>query len=149
MVLEEVSGLSKPRIDELKQFFKVVDRERTGKISEEKLIHMLNAMGVQLTKRDKLAIRAESHERGMYTLDDVLKIGEVVYNDRVIANDLISSLFYITDGKDTISCNELRRNLLKVGTMVKLSPEEVNCILSDIGEGEINIYDFVAYCISE
>ncbi|KAH8740088.1 hypothetical protein FG386_000915 [Cryptosporidium ryanae] len=149
MVLEEVSGLSKPRIDELRQFFKVVDRERTGKISEEKLIHMLNAMGVQLTKRDKIAIRAESQERGMYTLDDILKIGEVVYNDKVIANDLINSLLCITNGKDVINCSELRKNLLKIGTMVKLLPEEVNCILSDIGEGEINIYDFVAYCISE
>ncbi|KAL3128116.1 hypothetical protein CHM_5g2160 [Cryptosporidium hominis] len=149
MVLGEVSGLSKPRIDELRQFFKIVDRDKTGKISEEKIIHMLNAIGVQLTKRDKLGIKAESNERGLYTVDDLIKIGEVVYNDRVIARDLVESLQSISDGKDTISSAELRKHLLNIGSIIKLTPEEVNCILSDIGESNINIYDFVSYCISE
>ncbi|KAK9172599.1 hypothetical protein CmeUKMEL1_13565 [Cryptosporidium meleagridis] len=149
MVLGEISGLSKPRIDELRQFFKIVDRDKAGKVSEEKIIHMLNAIGVQLTKRDKLAIKAESSERGLYTVDDLIKIGEVVYNDRVIAKDLVESLQSISDGKDTISSVELRKHLLNIGSMIKLTPEEVNCILSDFGESNINIYDFVSYCISE
>ncbi|KAH8584000.1 troponin c [Cryptosporidium sp. chipmunk genotype I] len=149
MVLGEVSGLSKSRIDELRQFFKIVDRDKTGKVSEEKIIHMLNAIGVQLTRRDKLAIKAESNERGFYTVEDLIKIGEVVYNDRVIARDLVESLQSISDGKDTISSVELRKHLLNIGSIIKLSPEEVNCILSDIGENNINIYDFVSYCISE
>lgn len=72
-----------------------------------------------------------------------------MYNDRVIANDLAESLLSITDGKETISSSELRKHLLNIGSIVKLSPEEVNCILSDIGENNINIYDFVSYCISE
>ncbi|TRY51714.1 EF-hand domain containing protein [Cryptosporidium tyzzeri] len=110
---------------------------------------MLNAIGVQLTKRDKLAIKAESSERGLYTVDDLIKIGEVVYNDRVIARDLVESLQSISDGKDTISSTELRKHLLNIGSIIKLTPEEVNCILSDIGESNINIYDFVSYCISE
>ncbi|KAF7457343.1 putative troponin c, isotype gamma [Cryptosporidium felis] len=149
MVMAETSGLSKPRVDELRQFFKVVDREKRGKVSEEKLIHMLNAIGVQLTKRDKLALKAESQERGMYTVDDLLKIGEVVYNDRVIANDLEDSLKFISEGKETINSADLRKCLLRMGSIVKLSAEEVNCILSDIGESSINIHDFVSYCISE
>ncbi|KAJ1608857.1 hypothetical protein OJ253_1766 [Cryptosporidium canis] len=149
MVLGEVSGLSKPRIDELRQFFRIVDREKTGRVSEEKIIHMLNAIGVQLTKRDKLAIRAESSERGTYSVQDLIKIGEVVYNDRVIARDLIQSLLSISDGKDTISSSELKKHLLKIGSMMKLTAEEVDCILNDIGESNINIYDFVSYCISE
>lgn len=162
----------------MRQFFKIVDREKTGKVSEEKIIHMLNAMGVQLSRRDKLAIRAgefspphlllvllldsevdlhflkllfisESEERGYYTVQDLIKIGEVVYNDRVIARDLVESLRSISDGKDTISSSELKKHLLNIGSMIKLSPEEVNCILNDIGESNINIHDFVSYCISE
>lgn len=136
---------------------------------------MLNSIGVQLTRRDKLAIRAgmffmflplfllflfndeliyllfisESDERGYYTVQDLIKIGEVVYNDRVIARDLVESLLSVSGGKDTISSSELKKRLLNVGSMIKLTPEEVNCILSDIGESSINIYDFVSYCISE
>lgn len=91
----------------------------------------------------------EVRERGEYTLDDILKIGEVVYNDEIIAKDLVDALLFISGGKDIISASELRRYLLLTGSIVKLTEEEVDCILSDIGESIINIYDFIAYCITE
>lgn len=82
-------------------------------------------------------------------MQDLIKIGEVVYNDRVIARDLVESLKSISGGRETISSSELKKHLLNIGSMVRLTPEEVNCILNDIGESNINIYDFVSYCISE
>ncbi|EEA04896.1 uncharacterized protein CMU_039650 [Cryptosporidium muris RN66] len=126
-----------------------MDREKTGRINDTKLIHMLKSIGVKLSRRDLLAISAEVRERGEYTVDDILKIGEVVYNDEVIAKDLVDALLFISGGRDIISASELRRYLLLTGSIVKLTEEEVDCILSDIGESVINIYDFVAYCITE
>ncbi|PFH31475.1 putative troponin c, isotype gamma [Besnoitia besnoiti] len=123
-------NLSRQRRVELRQAFDDLDTKKIGYLSLERFVFLLKSIGVNISKRDLLAVTAENQERGDFSFEDLLLVAQVVYNDVAIERGLLKALRQICPkGAKAIPTATLREYLLKLGMGVKLSEEEVDMFL--------------------
>ncbi|KYK62946.1 putative troponin c, isotype gamma [Toxoplasma gondii TgCatPRC2] len=123
-------NLSRQRRAELKGAFDEFDTKKTGYLSLNRFVFLLKSIGVNISRRDLLAITAENRERGDFSFEDFMTVASVVYNDVAIERGLVQALRQICPkGSKTVSTAILREHLLKLGMGIKLTEEEVDMFL--------------------
>ncbi|CDI79573.1 troponin c, isotype gamma., putative [Eimeria acervulina] len=112
-------GLSSQRRQELRTAFHAFDKNKTGKLDVGEMKYLLKSIGVCLTRREQRALEAEFADRGEFDYEDLLTIGQVVYNDVAIENALVLALRKLTPkGAKTVPRTVLRDMLLNLGYSV-------------------------------
>ncbi|CDJ35112.1 Protein Abca14, related [Eimeria mitis] len=123
-------GLSSQRRKELQVAFHAFDKDKTGKLDVNEMKYLLKSIGVCLSRREQKALEAEFADRGEFDFEDLLTIGQVVYNDVAIERALVLALRKLTPkGAKTVSRTVLRDMLLNLGMGVKLTEEQVDMFL--------------------
>ncbi|KAL8453367.1 hypothetical protein Emag_001883 [Eimeria magna] len=123
-------GLSSQRREELRVAFHAFDKDKTGKLDVGEMKYLLKSIGVCLSRREQRALEAEFAERGEFDYEDLLTIGQVVYNDVAIERALVLALRKLApQGAKTVPRNVLREHLLNLGMGVKLTEEQVDMFL--------------------
>ncbi|XP_026190568.1 myosin regulatory light chain [Cyclospora cayetanensis] len=123
-------GLSAQRRAELRVAFHAFDKDKTGKLDINEIKYLLKSIGVCLTKREQKALEAEFADRGEFDYEDLLALGQVVYNDVAIERALVLALRKLSPpGAKTVPRTLLRDMLLNLGMGVKLTEEQVDMFL--------------------
>lgn len=109
--------------------FHAFDKDKTGKLDVTEMKYLLKSIGVCLTRREEKALEAEYADRGEFDYEDLLSIGQVVYNDVAIERALVLALRKIAPGSKTVPREALREMLLNLGMGVRLTEEQVDMFL--------------------
>ncbi|KAF8820347.1 putative troponin c, isotype gamma [Cardiosporidium cionae] len=153
----DATFLSKQRRVELKTAFALFDKNKNGKIDGKQMLYLLKSIGVKIDSRDEKALILEHGERGDFTYEDLLTVGEVVYNDVQIESTVVEALRELHPStNESIPVKMLRELLLKIGLVnlcalglgIKLTEKEVDMFLGIECEArnakEINYGTFVS-----
>ncbi|CBZ56229.1 putative troponin c, isotype gamma [Neospora caninum Liverpool] len=141
-------SLSRQRRAELRHAFDEFDTKKAGHLSLDRFIFLLKSIGVNISRRDLLAITAENRERGDFSFEDLMSVASVVYNDVAIERGLVDALRQICPkNSKTIPTASLREHLLKLGMGIKLTEEEVDMFLriecDPNGKGVVDFETFI------
>ncbi|CDJ48731.1 troponin c, isotype gamma., putative [Eimeria brunetti] len=127
-------GLSSQRRQELRVAFHAFDKNKTGKLDVNEMKYLLKSIGVCLSRREQKALEADNTpspiivcvyfffgaaeyaDRGEFDYEDLLTIGQVVYNDVAIERALVLALRKLAPkGSKTVPRTVLRDMLLDLG----------------------------------
>mmetsp|Transcript_33004 Transcript_33004/g.38737 ORF Transcript_33004/g.38737 Transcript_33004/m.38737 type:complete len:150 (-) Transcript_33004:110-559(-) len=146
---------SQEEMDELREMFKIVDRDDGGTISKEELTYLMETLGIHATPEDINVMISELDNDGDGTIDFEEFIQ--VIQKKVAASftlDQVKSAFKVFEGSSpegTIHKDDLILAMMTHGTTKLTEEEAINLItqLEPNSEGQIDYDTYVEMMMSD
>eukprot|EP01090_Pellita_catalonica_P016807 TRINITY_DN4932_c0_g2_i1.p1 TRINITY_DN4932_c0_g2~~TRINITY_DN4932_c0_g2_i1.p1 ORF type:complete len:536 (+),score=66.01 TRINITY_DN4932_c0_g2_i1:54-1661(+) len=145
---DDLPALGEEQLAEIRQVFRLFDKDGNGDISTSELKDFMNALGDDLTQEEaeNMIAALDSDNNGSLSFDEFVSFMRCQAKEREqTAEETVKQLFQLFDleGDGSITVTEFKRIMSLVGG--SLTQEEVNEIIHELDEdenGEIDLEEF-------
>ena len=133
---------------DIKGFFKMVDKDRSGTVNAKELTDLFESGGMEVSQFmiRTILYMAGVDESGEVTFAQFVALDEKLSDENFDPEDAVRAVFQAADkdGSGTLSKDEIRQALIKEAHM--MTEEEFKDLAEHIrwGEGDINWEDFLS-----